>query len=221
LRILLYPYQQAEHVLTIYREVKQRIFRENRQAKIIFLECPFLSVYRWNKHRGREYNTQTEEIEKKIFTRFICQFTSSKPDVYNKTLGSSGSLNEIFNEIGADVCTTFIYKTEEIEKKQDTELKSITKYFNDQLQLINRDWTTPKISQDQIILSKKKRISHANYKVNYNLLMFCLLIWIGRCMYIFTRFICQFTSSKPDVYNKTLGSSGSLNEIFNEIGADV
>ena len=113
-----YPYQQAEHVLTIYREVKQRIFRENRQAKIIFLECPFLSVYRWNKHRGREYNTQTEEIE----------------------------------------------------KKQDTELKSITKYFNDQLQLINRDWTTPKISQDQIILSKKKRISHANYKVNYNLL---------------------------------------------------
>jgi hypothetical protein len=104
--------------LTIYREVKQRIFRENRQAKVIFLECPFLSVYRWNKHQGREYNTQTEEIE----------------------------------------------------KKQDTELKSITKYFNDQLQLINRDWTTPKISQDQIILSKKKRISYANYKVNYNLL---------------------------------------------------
>jgi hypothetical protein len=34
----------------------------------------------------------------------------------------------------------------------------------------NRDWTTPKISQDQIISSKKKRISHANYKVNYNLL---------------------------------------------------
>jgi hypothetical protein len=71
----------------------------------------FLSVYRWNKHQGREYNTQTEEIE----------------------------------------------------KKQDTELKSITKYFNDQLQLINRDWTTPKISQDQIILSKKKRISYFDF----------------------------------------------------------
>ena len=104
--------------MTIYREVKQRIFRENRQAKVIFLECPFLSVYRWNTHQGREYNTQTEEIE----------------------------------------------------KKQDTGLKSIIKYFNNHLNLINRDWITPKISQDQIISSKKKRISHANYKVNYNLL---------------------------------------------------
>jgi hypothetical protein len=58
-------------------------------------------------------------------------------------------------------------QTEEIEKKQDTGLKSIIKYFNNHLNLINRDWITPKISQDQIISSKKKRISHANYKVNY------------------------------------------------------
>jgi hypothetical protein len=74
----------------IYTEVKQRISHENSQAKVIFLECPFLSVYRWNKHQGREYNTQSEEID----------------------------------------------------KKQDTELKSIIKYFNNQLNLINRDWTT-------------------------------------------------------------------------------
>ena len=60
--------------------------------------------------------------------------------------------------------------TEETEKKQDTELKSIIKYFNDQLKLINRDWIIPKISQDQIISKKKKIISHANYKVNHNLL---------------------------------------------------
>jgi hypothetical protein len=113
-----YPYQQAEHVLTIYREIKQRISHENSQSKVIFIECPFLSVYRWNKHQRREHNTQSEEID----------------------------------------------------KKQDTELKSIIKYFNNQLNLINRDWTTPKISQDQIISSKEKRISHANYKINYNLL---------------------------------------------------
>jgi hypothetical protein len=42
--------------------------------------------------------------------------------------------------------------------------------FNNQLNLIIRDWTTPKISQDKIISSKKKRISDVNYKVNYNLL---------------------------------------------------
>jgi hypothetical protein len=105
-----------------------------------------------------------------IFSRFFCQLTCSKPDVYNRTLSSSYLLNKIFNEVGADVCREHNTQSEEIDKKQDTELKSIIKYFNNQLNLINRDWTTPKISQDQIISSKEKRISHANYKINYNLL---------------------------------------------------
>jgi hypothetical protein len=103
-------------LLYIYREVKQRIFRENRQAKVIFLECPFLSVYRWNKHQGREYNTQTEEIE----------------------------------------------------KKQDTELKSIAKYFNDQLQLINRDWTTPKISVKAASLLISLVVYFLTFKIDIN-----------------------------------------------------
>ena len=106
-----YPYQQVEHVLTIYRG-QNRILRENRQAKIIVLECPYFLAYRWNKFQGRKYSTQTEETE----------------------------------------------------KKQDTELKSIVQYFNDQLKLINRDRTTPKISQDQIISSKKKEYHIQNTK---------------------------------------------------------
>jgi hypothetical protein len=72
------------------------LMKSSTKSELMFaplLYITFLPVYRWNKHQGREYNTQTEEIE----------------------------------------------------KKQDTGLKSIIKYFNNQLNLINRDWTTPKI----------------------------------------------------------------------------
>jgi hypothetical protein len=97
--------------MTIYRG-QNTILRENRQAKIIVLECPYFLAYRWNKFQGRKYSTEIEETE----------------------------------------------------KKQDTELKSIVQYFNDQLKLINRDRTTPKISQDQIISSKKKEYHIQNTK---------------------------------------------------------
>ena len=55
-------------------------------------------------------------------------------------------------------------------QKLDNELKSVVNYFNQQLMLINREHIVPRISQDQIIASKRKRSRRTKYRVNYRLL---------------------------------------------------
>lgn len=67
---------------------------------------------------------------------------------------------------------TFTEITEAEEKRQDTILKDLVDYYNQQLLLINCEHTIkiPNISQDQIISSKKRRLKKTKNKVNYNLL---------------------------------------------------
>jgi len=114
------PYQHIEALLTRYRETKQNIININSRAQIYFIECPYFSIYRWNKFHGKTY-TETTEAE---------------------------------------------------EKQQDTILKDLVDYYNQQLPLINCERTIkiPTISQDQIISSKKRRLKKTKNKVNYNLL---------------------------------------------------
>ena len=58
------------------------------------------------------------------------------------------------------------------DKKQGNELKSVIEYFNQQLSLLNASVIShiPKLSKDQIISSKKKRLRRTKYKINYKLL---------------------------------------------------
>ena len=48
------PYQNTEFTLTNYREKKSKRKQVNRTAKIIFIECPYYSVDRWNSTQRRQ-----------------------------------------------------------------------------------------------------------------------------------------------------------------------
>lgn len=59
------PYQHIEALLTRYREVKQNIININSRAHIYFIECPYFSIYRWNKFQGKTFTEITEAEEKR------------------------------------------------------------------------------------------------------------------------------------------------------------
>jgi hypothetical protein len=58
--------------------------------------------------------------------------------------------------------------------RQDSQLKLVIDYYNQQLELINRSTSipVPKISKDQIITSKKRRLSRTKQKINFKTLLF-------------------------------------------------
>lgn len=117
-KIIDYPYQEVEQILTRYRVVKQSILAANPSVKITFIECPYISILRWNKFQGFQINTESKKK----------------------------------NTI------------------QDTKLNTVIKYYNQRLDYINTGSHIPKISQDQIICSKKKRLRRTKIKVKDNLL---------------------------------------------------
>jgi hypothetical protein len=43
-----YSYQNIEFTLTKYREFRDKLLRENHNTKIVFLECPYYSISRYN-----------------------------------------------------------------------------------------------------------------------------------------------------------------------------
>ena len=51
-----YPYQNIEFILTEYRKLKLRIKLANPQAVILFIECPYYSISRANKHHSIDNN---------------------------------------------------------------------------------------------------------------------------------------------------------------------
>ena len=58
--------------------------------------------------------------------------------------------------------------------RQNSQLKLVIDYYNQQLELINRSTSTPvpKISKDLIITSKKRRLSRTKQKINFKKLLF-------------------------------------------------
>jgi hypothetical protein len=58
--------------------------------------------------------------------------------------------------------------------RQDSQLKLVIDYYNQQLELINRSTSipVPKISKDQIITSTKRRLSRTKQKINFKTLLF-------------------------------------------------
>lgn len=135
-----YPYQTIEFTLTQYRKVKYRIHKTNPSAIVLFIECPYFSINRWNKHCN-EINIKTEpgNTKRKRSLLVKTSFTSYKRNV------------------------KFITKV-------DQNLKLQIDYFNDHLKLVNGKTSCPRLSQDLIRSNKKKGDPKPIYRVNYNLL---------------------------------------------------
>lgn len=51
-----YPYQSIEFTLTEYRVLKEQIIQANISAKVLFLDCPYISITRANTIRSGHKN---------------------------------------------------------------------------------------------------------------------------------------------------------------------
>ena len=54
-----YPYQKIEFALNKYRTLKSRLLQANPEATVVFLECPYYSITRFNKFKITNSNSKT------------------------------------------------------------------------------------------------------------------------------------------------------------------
>ena len=54
-----YPYQKIEFALSKYRTLKRRLLQANPEATVVFLECPYYSITRFNKFKITNSNSKT------------------------------------------------------------------------------------------------------------------------------------------------------------------
>jgi len=142
-------YQNIEDTLTEYRNLKDLIKKANKHAKVLFVECPYYSITRWN---SRHISKQQANI-----IRSVCKVSNRD----NKKLN-----NGYFASL--KVIRRYREKREARNSKIDKQLSVAIDYYNEHLKLINK-CNTPRISQDIISSCKRKNKVHIRYRKNYNL----------------------------------------------------
>jgi len=135
-----HPYQNIEFTLTKYREFRDKLLRENHNTKIVFLECPYYSISRYNSRSKK------------------CKDMNNNPTPLNK--GKKHYPNLVVNKVRGR-------RQVALASQVDIKLCHMVDYFNDQLKLVNT-FKTPRISQDIIASGKRIGKEYTKYRKNWN-----------------------------------------------------
>jgi len=133
------PYQNVEVCLTEARELKRKLLRANRDAKIYFLECPYYSTIKFNK--------QEISINKSVSD--LNNNSKTKNRTVLKAKRGSGLTNTSTNRKQNNISVN------------DIKLNKAVEYYNSQLILLN-GIVTPTLSK--VILVPTKRAIYSRTK---------------------------------------------------------
>ena len=136
-------YQNVEICLTVARDVKVKLLRANKEAKIVFLDCPYYSTIKYNK--------QDIHIKK-----------SDKDSNNNKT--SDITVHPIR---GSLKITSINNKTRNISVN-GLKFNKAVDYYNSQLLLLN-NVVTPKFGSDILAPTKRAIYTATKYRKNFKL----------------------------------------------------
>lgn len=141
-----FPYQNVELTLSEYRELKANILRVNRQAIVLYIECPYHSITRYNRERGKITDCNNNTVSITITPKHKGKhFPSLVVNKYKKK-------RQIF-----------------LASQIDNDLCSVIDYYNQHLRLINKKIATPRLAQDIISSRKGQKLKVTKYSKNWNL----------------------------------------------------
>jgi len=160
------PFQNIEICLTECRKFKKRLLEANKSALIVFLECPYYSIKKYNKKTiahtepkvDKDNNNNTRSIKKKKGEENLT-WTIKGDNIPKRKIEKGKSIK----------ITVSFRRQKKTEPLYDTPILSqAVDYYNTQVRLIN-DTETPRLSRDIIRSHKTKRDKCTKYKKDYSL----------------------------------------------------
>ena len=137
-------------MLDDYVDLIDRIKRANKQAEVIFLECPYYSTYIYNKTIKQEATDNirsAKTVTKKGKTiKVVCK------KQYHQLV-----INKIKNQ-----------RNIAFQSQADKELHSLVDYYNERIQKLNT-YQSPRISLDIIDGRKGRKKAKTVYRKNFKL----------------------------------------------------
>jgi hypothetical protein len=122
-----YTYQHIKETLTQYRNLKDQIKKENKHAQVLFVECSYYSITRWN---SSHISKQQDNI-----IRSLCKVRNRDKNTFNTSYLASLIVSRRHRE-----------RREARKSKLDKQLSLAIYYYNEHLKLINK-FNTPRTSQ--------------------------------------------------------------------------
>lgn len=177
------PFQNVEDRIRDNTKFKKELLRANKDAIIVFLECPYYSTKKYNNRSLAKGQKEQVDTNNNIPTKSQRVDKSNKGHASTRSVSTSNDKNkklkvtikgttqrEIRKQKGKDLQITIKGNKGRSEPLYDSpRLSKAVDYYNTQIRKLN-DIETPIIANDIVKAHKRKSFRYTKYKKDFSLL---------------------------------------------------